>query len=80
MAPTSAAPSDLTGDTERILAGAPQTMGIPLAILAWYGPVCHALRNVLSTPPLQRRICSGEFWLMLHASGRSWRPTQQTGS
>lgn len=56
MAPTSAAPSDLTGDTERILAGAPQTMGIPLAILAWYGPVCHALRNVLSTPPAEAHL------------------------
>ena len=39
------------GDPNVLLAGLPQRMGIEIAIVAWHGPLCHALRRVLGQPP-----------------------------
>lgn len=56
MANTHAAVTGLPNEDLGILAGTPKTMGIPVPVRAWHGPVCHALRRILSSPPAEAHL------------------------
>lgn len=38
------------------LSGTPETMGIPILIRGWRGPLCHALRGLLSHAPAEAHL------------------------
>jgi len=56
MAHVTADASDSSEECQISLAGMPQTMGIPIAIRGWHGPLCHALRDILSSPPAEAHL------------------------
>lgn len=43
-------------DREPLQEGLPQRMGIDIAVVAWHGPLCHALRRVLAHAPAEAHL------------------------